>query len=71
MIELVRLLRAAQGIDSSIESLVSLFDVEQWPLIMEAIKYVSGYEDGAAKNPQYIFDIGQVTQKQLHVTNCN
>lgn len=60
MIELVRLLRAAQGMDPNIESLVSLFDVEQWPLIIEAIKYVSGYEEGAAKNPQYIFDIGQV-----------
>lgn len=61
MIELVRLLRAAQGMDPNIESLVSLFDVEQWPLIIEAIKYVAGYEEGAAKNPQYIFDIGQVT----------
>ncbi|CAB3375201.1 Hypothetical predicted protein [Cloeon dipterum] len=59
MIELVRLLIAAQSINSSIDSLAALFRTDYWPTILSAIKYVSGYEDGLAKNPQYIFDIGQ------------
>jgi len=65
MIELVRLLRAAQGMDPNIESLASLFHVDQWPLIIEAIKYVSGYEEGSARNPQYIYDVGQVSLKNI------
>ncbi|XP_059484845.1 uncharacterized protein LOC132202116 [Neocloeon triangulifer] len=59
MIELVRLLRAAQAMNEGIDSLASLFHIDYWPLILESIKYVCGYEEGTAKNPQYIFDIGQ------------
>jgi hypothetical protein len=61
MIELVRLLRAAQGFDPNIQCLAQLMHCDYWPVLTEAIMYVGGYqpEEGTFRNPVFVFDVGQ------------
>lgn len=61
MVELVRLLRAAQGLEPGVQSLTHLLHTQHWPLITESILYVAGFQqqDGSFRNPAFVFDIGQ------------